>query len=133
MPDSLPASPVAGKESLNLGYHPGTGPPLHPNLLRGGSHSGNVAARTLADAGLLDLLSSDYAPASLLAAAVRLGRALGDLAAGLATVTAAPARATGLADRGRLAPGLAADLIRFRLDGEFATPRGVWVGGRRVA
>ena len=104
-----------------------------PNLIRGGSHSGNVPAQALADAGLLDILSSDYVPASLLAGAVRLGLALGDLAAGLATVTAAPARATGLADRGRLAPGLAADLLRFRLDGELATPRGVWVGGRRVA
>ena len=44
-----------------------------PNLLRGGSHSGNVAAAALAEAGLLDILSSDYAPASLLAGAVRLG------------------------------------------------------------
>ena len=88
-----------------------------PNLIRGGSHSGNVPAQALADAGLLDILSSDYVPASLLAGAVRLGLALGDLAAG----------------RGRLAPGFAADLLRFRLDGELATPRGVWVGGRRVA
>jgi alpha-D-ribose 1-methylphosphonate 5-triphosphate diphosphatase len=104
-----------------------------PNLIRGGSHSGNVPAHALADAGLLDILSSDYAPASLLAAAVRLGLALGNLAAGLATVTAAPARATGLADRGRLAPGLAADLLRFRLAGDLPSPRGVWVGGLRVA
>jgi alpha-D-ribose 1-methylphosphonate 5-triphosphate diphosphatase len=104
-----------------------------PNLIRGGSHSGNVPALALADAGLLDILSSDYVPASLLAAAVRLGLALGNLAAGLAAVTAAPARATGLADRGRLAPGLAADLVRFRLEGELATPRAVWVAGARVA
>ena len=55
-----------------------------PNLLRGGSHSGNVSAHALADAGLLDILSSDYAPASLLAAAVALGQASGNLAAGLA-------------------------------------------------
>ena len=104
-----------------------------PNLLRGGSHSGNVAARTLADAGLLDILSSDYAPASLLAAAVALGREAGDLALGLRTVTAAPADAVGLADRGRVAPGLAADLVRIRLAGNLAIARGTWVGGRRVA
>jgi alpha-D-ribose 1-methylphosphonate 5-triphosphate diphosphatase len=104
-----------------------------PNLIRGGSHSGNVAAGDLADAGLLDVLSSDYAPASLLAGAVRLGLAGGDMAAGLATVTAAPARAAGLADRGRLAPGLAADLLRFRLADGLPIARGVWVGGRRVA
>ena len=104
-----------------------------PNLIRGGSHSGNVAAGALAEAGLLDVLSSDYAPASLLIGAVRLGQATGDMAAGLATVTAAPARAVGLNDRGRIAPGLAADLLRFRLEDGLPVARGVWVGGTRVA
>lgn len=104
-----------------------------PNLIRGGSHSGNVAAGELAETGLLDILSSDYAPASLLAGAVQLGIATGDLAAGLATVTAAPARAAGLGDRGRLAVGFVADLLRFRLADGLPLPRGVWVGGRRVA
>ncbi len=108
-----------------------------PNLLRGGSHSGNVAARTLADAGLLDILSSDYVPASLLAAAIALGRISGNLATGLHTVTAAPAAAAGLTDRGRLAPGLAADLLRIRVtrsDGaDLAIPTATWVAGRRIA
>ncbi len=104
-----------------------------PNLLRGGSHSGNVAAGCLADAGLLDILSSDYAPASLLLAAIRLGERGGDLAAGLASVTAAPAAAAGLTDRGRLAPGLKADLVRIRLQDGLPLVRGVWVGGERVA
>jgi alpha-D-ribose 1-methylphosphonate 5-triphosphate diphosphatase len=104
-----------------------------PNLLRGGSHSGNVAAAALAEAGLLDILSSDYAPASLLLGAVRLGEANGDLAAGLAAVTAAPARAAGLHDRGRIAEGLRADLLRFRMIEGLPVPRGVWVGGARVA
>lgn len=104
-----------------------------PNLLRGGSHSGNVAAAALAGEGLLDILSSDYAPASLLLAAVRLGLERGDMAAGFATVTAAPARAAGLADRGRLAPGLKADLVRVRLQDALPLLRGVWVAGARVA
>ena len=104
-----------------------------PNLMRGGSHSGNVPARELAEAGLLDILSSDYVPASLLIGAVRLGEVLGDMAAGFAAVTAAPARATGLEDRGRLAPGLRADLLRFRIEDGLPTPRGVWVAGDRVA
>ena len=103
-----------------------------PNLLRGGSHSGNVAAAELAEAGLLDILSSDYAPASLLMGAMALGELHGDLAAGFATVTATPAAATGLTDRGRLVPGLRADLVRVA--DRFGTPvtRGVWVAGRRV-
>ncbi len=104
-----------------------------PNLIRGGSHSGNVGAAALAEAGLLDILSSDYAPASLLAGAVRLGEASGDMAAGIASVTLAPARAAGLADRGRIAPGLLADLLRFRLMDGVPVPSGVWVGGARVA
>lgn len=104
-----------------------------PNMLRGFSHSGNVAADTLAEAGLLDILSSDYAPASLLQGAFALGRKLSNLAAGLAAVTASPARAAGLRDRGRLAPGLLADFVRIRLHEEMPLPRGIWVGGVRVA
>ncbi len=104
-----------------------------PNLLRGGSHSGNVAARDLAAEGLLDILSSDYIPSALLMAAVQLGLEGGDLAAGLATVTAAPARIAGLADRGRLEVGLRADLLRFRLEDRMPIPRMVWAHGNRIA
>ena len=104
-----------------------------PNLIRGGSHSGNVAARELAEADLLDILSSDYIPASLLNAALLLGEIWGDLARGLATVTANPARATGLSDRGRLKPGLRADLIRIARIDQTAFMRETWVAGRRVA
>ncbi|MFZ9949638.1 MAG: alpha-D-ribose 1-methylphosphonate 5-triphosphate diphosphatase [Gemmobacter sp.] len=104
-----------------------------PNLIRGGSHSGNVAAEELAQAGLLDAFSSDYVPAALLQAAVRLAPIAGGMAGAIATVTAAPAAAAGLADRGRLAPGLRADLLRFGLT--LGAPRVVetWVQGRRVA
>lgn len=104
-----------------------------PNLVRGGSHSGNVAAADLADRGLLDILSSDYVPSALLMGAAMLGERSGDMARGIATVTSAPARAARLADRGRLAPGLRADLVRFAMVGDHPAPRGVWVRGRQVA
>ena len=104
-----------------------------PNLIRGGSHSGNVAAWALARADLLDILSSDYVPAALLSAALMLGDLWGDLPRGVATVTAAPANATGLRDRGRLAIGLRADVIRVARVGSAAALRGVWVFGQRVA
>ncbi|WP_101065613.1 alpha-D-ribose 1-methylphosphonate 5-triphosphate diphosphatase [Roseovarius salinarum] len=103
-----------------------------PNLIRGGSHSGNVAAQDLAEAGLLDILSSDYVPSALLLGAVRLGRLWGDMARGLGTVTRAPAESVGLADRGVLAPGRRADVIRFTLRGEGPALRGVWARGHRV-
>lgn len=104
-----------------------------PNLIRGGSHSGNVAARDLAEADCLDILSSDYVPAALLTAALSLGEIWGDLARGVATVTEAPARVAGLTDRGRLAPGLRADVIRVARIGGAAVLRGTWVAGARVA
>ncbi|MEX5729449.1 alpha-D-ribose 1-methylphosphonate 5-triphosphate diphosphatase [Rhodovulum iodosum] len=103
-----------------------------PNLIRGGSHSGNVAAADLAEAGLLDILSSDYVPSALLMAAVMLGDIWDDMARGIATVTSAPARAAHLPDRGRIAPGARADLIRVaRIDGA-PMVRGTWVKGERV-
>ena len=104
-----------------------------PNLIRGGSHSGNVAARALAEEDCLDILSSDYVPAALLTAALSLGEIWGDLARGVATVTEAPARVAGLTDRGRLEPGLRADVIRVARIGGAAVLRGTWVAGVRVA
>jgi alpha-D-ribose 1-methylphosphonate 5-triphosphate diphosphatase len=104
-----------------------------PNIIRGGSHSGNIAAAALAEAGLLDILSSDYVPAALLTGAMRLARLTGDLPGAMATVTAAPARAVGLADRGRLAPGLRADLVRLHEVGDIARPVAVYSAGARVA
>jgi len=104
-----------------------------PNLIRGGSHSGNVAGRDLARAGLIDILSSDYVPGALLVGAFTLAGMIGDLAAGVAAVTAAPARAAGLADRGRLETGLRADLVRVRMLAGVPAPRATWVAGRRVA
>lgn len=109
-----------------------------PNVVRGGSHSGNVAAAELARQGLLDILSSDYVPASLLGAALRLERdGLATLPEAVAMVSTNPARATGLQDRGALREGLRADLIRVRLvdlpDGSrHGVVRAVWREGRRV-
>ncbi|QEU06833.1 alpha-D-ribose 1-methylphosphonate 5-triphosphate diphosphatase [Paracoccus yeei] len=104
-----------------------------PNLIRGGSHSGNVAAHDLAEVGHLDILSSDYVPSSLLTAALMLGDLWGDMPRGVATVTSAPARATGLDDRGALRPGAQADVIRVARLGKASAVRGVWVQGSRVA
>ncbi len=104
-----------------------------PNLIRGGSHSGNIAAQALAEADLLDIVSSDYVPSSLLSAAMMLGDIWGNLARGVATVTAAPAEAAGLEDRGHLVVGARADVIRVKTIGSTGAVRGVWVKGARVA
>ncbi|HEX3439670.1 MAG TPA: alpha-D-ribose 1-methylphosphonate 5-triphosphate diphosphatase [Pseudolabrys sp.] len=106
-----------------------------PNLIRGGSHSGNIASGDLARAGMLDILSSDYVPSSLLIAALRLPEAAEDfdLPAAMRTVSKTPAEVVGLTDRGEIAVGKRADLIRVHRADEAAAVRSVWSGGRRVA
>ena len=109
-----------------------------PNVVRGGSHSGNVAASHLARLGLLDILSSDYVPGSLLTAALQLvDEGHMGLPQAVATVTRNPARSVGLHDRGELAVGLRADLVQVRVvevaDGHHhAVVRAVWREGQRV-
>ena len=103
-----------------------------PNILQGGSHSGNVAAMELAEQGLLDILSSDYAPAALLMGAMKLGRETGDLPGAVATVTRNPARAVGLSDRGEIAVGKRADLVELREIDDLCVVTGVWSAGRKV-
>ena len=106
-----------------------------PNLVRGGSHSGNVATAELARAGMLDLMSSDYVPSSLLIAALRLPAESDkyDLPAALRTVSKTPAEAVGLTDRGEIAAGKRADIIQVYQAADAVAVRSVWSGGRRVA
>ncbi|WP_276200421.1 alpha-D-ribose 1-methylphosphonate 5-triphosphate diphosphatase [Chelatococcus sp. XZ-Ab1] len=106
-----------------------------PNIVRGGSHSGSVAAEAVAREGVLDIISSDYVPASLLMAAFDLPRRVPaiSLPEAVATVTRNPALATGLADRGALAAGLRADLVCVHMTGAVPVVRQVWREGRRVA
>ena len=104
-----------------------------PNVVRGASHSGNVSARALAAERTLDILSSDYVPSSLLHAAFLLSDDQGiDLSAAVAMVSATPAQAIGLDDRGEIAIGRRADLVRVRLVGEFPVVREVWRAGSRI-
>ncbi len=104
-----------------------------PNIVRGGSHSGNVAAAELARLDLLDALSSDYVPASLMFAAFLLRDHAGwSLPKAVATVTRNPARMANLHDRGEISPGLRADLVRVRETEHLPHPVTVWVNGQRV-
>jgi alpha-D-ribose 1-methylphosphonate 5-triphosphate diphosphatase len=105
-----------------------------PNVVRGGSHSGNVAAESLAREGVLDILSSDYVPAALLMGAFELAQRIDGygLPAALRTVTLNPARAAGLDDRGEISAGRRADLIRIRVTQDLPVVREVYRGGRRV-
>lgn len=106
-----------------------------PNVVRGHSHSGNISATDLVRAGMMDILSSDYVPFALLQAAFLLPERVPDLGLphALAMVTTNPARAVGLTDRGEIAPGKRADLVRVQMIGGTPIVRAVWRQGRRVS
>ncbi|MEA3252055.1 MAG: alpha-D-ribose 1-methylphosphonate 5-triphosphate diphosphatase [Pseudomonadota bacterium] len=105
-----------------------------PNVVRGGSHSGNIAAAALVEHGVLDILSSDYYPAALLDAVFRVARMKDGytLPQAVATASRRPAEAVGLNDRGRLAAGLRADLLRVRLIDDHPMLQRAWSCGRQV-
>jgi len=104
-----------------------------PNVVRGGSHSGNVGVADLIAAGHLDALASDYVPSSLLEAVFRIATAEALLPEAAALVTRNPARMLGLADRGALLAGRRADVVRVALVGALPLPRGTWRAGIRIA
>lgn len=102
-----------------------------PNVLRGRSHNGAIGAVEAVAGGLCTALTSDYYYPAPLAAAFRLARGRG-LAASWELVSANPAQVAGLADRGRLVPGMRADVILVDGSGDWPEVRRVWVAGREV-
>ena len=105
-----------------------------PNIVRGGSHSGNIAAAELVRADAVDALASDYVPAALVEAAFLCVDQAGiTLPQAVALVTDRPAAMAGLHDRGRIEPGLRADLIRLRVHQGLPVVRQVYRAGERVA
>ncbi len=103
-----------------------------PNIVRGGSHSGNVAAADLLASEAVDAFASDYVPNSLIEAAFLCADRIG-LPRAIALVSEQPARLAGLTDRGRIAPGRRADLVRVRMHDTLPVVRQVWCAGERVA
>lgn len=105
----FPLSVEAARRARELGMKVVMGA---PNALRGGSHSGNVAAAELVRSGLCDALASDYLPSTMLAAAFHLARSGAcSLHDAVSLVTSGAAAVTGLRDRGRVVPGARADLV----------------------
>ncbi|MCM2290756.1 alpha-D-ribose 1-methylphosphonate 5-triphosphate diphosphatase [Allorhizobium sp. BGMRC 0089] len=107
-----------------------------PNIVRGGSQSGNVAVHELLREGVCDILASDYVPRALLDAPFLIAADADlsiDLPAAIRMVTKTPAEAAGLNDRGEIAPGKRADLLQIgQFDGHPFIKR-IWREGMRVA
>lgn len=105
-----------------------------PNMVKGGSHSGNISAVELAHHDLLDIFSSDYVPSSLLLATFMLSQVEHwSLSKAVCTVTRNPARAIGLHDRGEIAVGQRADFLRVRMNGVgMPMVLQTWLAGHRA-
>ncbi len=129
----FPCSMEAAEAARAAGMHIVAGA---PNLVRGGSQSGNIAVRDLLAARLVDILASDYVPRSMLDAAFMIAADPGldyDLPSAVAMVTRTPALAGNLPDRGAIKTGLKADLIRVDLQDGHPFVKSAWRSGRRVA
>ena len=127
----FPTTTVAAAEARQKGMSIVMGA---PNVVRGVSHSGNVSALELARDGLLDALSSDYVPASLLHAAFLLhDRIEIPLPDAVAKVSANVADLLKMDDRGEIAVGRRADMIRVRPSEGCPVVRTVWREGQRVS
>lgn len=105
-----------------------------PNVVKGGSHAGNIAAADLAEAGLLNGLASDYVPISMIHSPFILADNHGvSLPDAVAMVSAEPAAMVGLTDRGEIAPGKRADLVRVKIYRGLPSIMAVWCQGHQVA
>jgi len=104
-----------------------------PNVLRGRSQSGALSARDAIAADAAGALCSDYAPQAMLPAlGVLTGKMELAWPQAIDLLSGAPARAAGLTDRGAIAPGLRADLIRVRQQGRALSVAAVWLAGAQV-
>ncbi|MCS7002337.1 MAG: amidohydrolase family protein, partial [Dehalococcoidia bacterium] len=110
----FPVTIEAAERAHALGMHIVVGA---PNVVRGGSHSGNLDAAVLFERGLADIICADYHAASLLPAAFKLvADGLTDLPTAIRALTRTPARAVGITDRGAIEAGQRADLLLVRHD-----------------
>ena len=127
----FPTTIEAAKKSHNAGLRVLMGA---PNLVLGGSHSGNVSAMELGQAGVLDIVSSDYVPSSIIQGVFKLWQAGAkrSLPEAIATVSRTPAQITKLSDRGEIAVGKRADLVRVAMDEHTPVVSNVWRAGERI-
>jgi alpha-D-ribose 1-methylphosphonate 5-triphosphate diphosphatase len=104
-----------------------------PNLLRGGSHSGNISAKELLENNCLDILSSDYIPSSLIVSVIKWGLEIDNLPKTFAAASLVPSIATNLNDRGSIDNNKRADLVRFKIYQNLPVIKNVWSNGIQVS
>jgi alpha-D-ribose 1-methylphosphonate 5-triphosphate diphosphatase len=107
----FPVAEIVGRDARSVGEHVVMG---SPNVVRGGSHLNWASAAVMAEAGVCDVLASDYYyPAMARAAFILAGRGVFDIARAWDLISANPAEAAGLRDRGGIEIGKRADIVIF--------------------
>lgn len=126
----FPLTETVAIDSRSRGEHVVMGA---PNVVRGGSHLGWASAAPLAERGIVSVLASDYHwPALFEAPFVMLRRGVLDMAGAWALVSANPAQALGLSDRGALSPGLRGDALVVSGGAEAPRLQAVFMAGELV-
>lgn len=127
----FPTTRAAARAARDKGLHVLMGA---PNMVRGQSHSGNISARELAAEGAMDILSSDYFPSSIMQGVFTMHQQIEgiSLPKAVQAATLNPARAAGMTDRGEIAPGKRADLVRVRMADNMPVVNEVWGLGARI-
>jgi alpha-D-ribose 1-methylphosphonate 5-triphosphate diphosphatase len=105
----FPLSLEVATNAKKMGIKTGMGA---PNVVRGGSQSGNIAAALLIKEGVCDYLCSDYHPASMLLSPYKLQEELDlSLEEGFAMISSTPAKLAGLDNKGMIKEGYLADIV----------------------
>jgi len=128
----FPCTLEAARKARQHGMHAVGGA---PNVIRGGSQSGNVAVADLLAEDLVDILASDYVPRSLLDCAFLVAadeRLSADLPAAVRMVSKNPAEVADLSDRGEIAQGKRADLLHVGVHNGHPFVKQAWRAGTRV-
>lgn len=117
----FPLDLEVAKYAVSKGIATGMGA---PNIVRGGSQSGNISAIELVKEGVCKYLCSDYHPTSMLQAVYRMEKDANlEIAKGFSMISSTPAAYANLEDRGELKAGKRADIIVIEDDN---IPKVVW-------
>ncbi|MEO1619192.1 MAG: alpha-D-ribose 1-methylphosphonate 5-triphosphate diphosphatase [Planctomycetota bacterium] len=127
----FPMTEEAAAAAVAAGLHQSVG---SVNVIRGGSQRTGMSALALIGSRQADCLCSDYVPATLLPAVLKICNETElSLSESVGVVTLNPARAVGLTDRGQIRVGYRADLVAFEvchLQRSLPTTIATWCGGR---
>lgn len=127
----FPVTLEAARLARDLGMHVSLGA---PNILRGGSATGNLSAREAIEKGYGSIICSDYAPMAMIHAGITLVQiGLVDIVEMSHMLSRNPAHAAGIdSETGSIEEGKSADLVLIQLEDRYPVILRTLVAGRQV-